>query len=47
MEGIVHGTYMVASRMRNEILELNEKDVLDTLADARRVNQKIQYAKSE
>ncbi|MYF58269.1 MAG: hypothetical protein F4222_04335 [Gammaproteobacteria bacterium] len=41
-------TSMLASRMRNEMLEAGKKDELDALvADARRVQQKIQCHMSE
>ncbi|MXW20260.1 MAG: hypothetical protein F4Z95_05595 [Gammaproteobacteria bacterium] len=48
IERTFRATYMLASRMRNEMLEAGEKDELDALvADARWVQQKIQRPASE
>ncbi|MYF86488.1 MAG: hypothetical protein F4178_08750 [Rhodospirillaceae bacterium] len=48
IERTFRATYMLASRMRNEMLEAGEQDELDTLvADARWVQQKIQRPASE
>ena len=48
IERTFRATYMLASRMRKEMLEAGEKDELDALiADARWVQQKIQRPASE